>query len=458
MRFLVLMMILVAYQPLIGQNFIEDFEADNLNDWEVLSGIAQLVPDPTVAGNQSLRLWDRETVGWPESIMIHREFSGDFGVYSYYARADGSQSDADFYFQYTDLNNHYHISHKARGTDNPEFLIYKVVDGIYTELHRQDAIEELGVWVYIRVERYCDGRLVVEFNNDEIIDIIETDIMTPGTIGLRSWSQDSYFDRIEFEPDLAPVYNVERSICIGQEVVVGSNVYDTSGVYLDTLSSASGCDSIVQLELELVQQLESNTEHVLCRGDVVDFGGQLIDAPGAYSEEFVTLGGCDSIVNLNVVFASEFSLGPDRSICGNEGIALSAGNQYSYLWSDGSSNSTLDIDREGTYGVEIVDFNSCTQSDSIEVYDQCELVLYTPTAFSPNGDAIHDEWKPIFDIYPNEYSLSIYDRWGNLHFQSDNPDAGWDGNLKNRNANGDVYVWHIVADNQSFTGDLTIIR
>jgi len=55
--------------------------------------------------------------------------------------------------------------------------------------------------------------------------------------------------------------------------------------------------------------------------------------------------------------------------------------------------------------------------------------IYIPDAFSPNGDARNDE----FTIYPgstctfSDFQVRIYDRWGNLHFESEAFDFAWDG-------------------------------
>jgi gliding motility-associated-like protein len=458
MRLLLFILTLFANYVLLGQSFLEDFEKGHLNDWEVLSGIADLATDPIVEGSQSLRLWDRETVAFPESIIMHKSFNEDFGIYSYYARADGETSDADFYFHFIDFDNYYHISHRALGTYNPEFLIFKVVDGVYTELYRQNGIEDRGVWIYIRIERYCTGRMIVEFNNDAVLDIIESDIMIPGGIGFRSYGQFSYFDRIDFDPSYARPQVIDANICIGQSFAVGNNTYDTTGTYLDTLHSSTGCDSIIQLELEVLARLETQVDTIICNGDMILFGDEILSHEGGYSMGFVTEQGCDSLVNWNVSISPEFDLGPDRSICDIDGLEISAGNQNNYLWSDGSVESSLFIEQEGLYSVAIIDVNDCKQEDSIKIIQRCELRIYVPNSFSPNGDAIHDEWQPDFEILPKNYAVAVYNRWGKIEFESDDPFESWDGTVQNNSAVIGVYVWYIVADSQTFTGNLTIIR
>lgn len=460
MRYLTFIFILLCSLTLSGQseNWLEDFESEDLNNWEQLVGIADLVNTPTVEGNKSLRLWNFMDLENSEAVMIHKTFQEDFGIYSYYTRGDGPASDADFYFQYQDDRNYYLVSHKPSNTDNPEFVVAKIVDGIYKELYRQNAVEVKGKWVYISVERTCAGRMYVSYNNNNVLDINERDILLPGTIGLRTWSEFSYYDRIEFEKFDSEVYFVDAQICTGQEFKVGTKGYNMSGTYLDTLRSSIGCDSIVKLELEISDSIIVEIDTVFCPGSFIMFDDEVIDRPGNYTLDFVTASGCDSIVNLSVVQSPDFSLGPDRAICGNEQVTITTESQNAYTWNTGETSANLSVDEAGIYSVEIIDDNNCVQRDTINVRTQCELKMFSPNIFTPNNDNNHEMWKPEFDILPLTYSLSIYDRWGNLQFQSTDPNQAWNGKSRNMDVAAGLYIWQVSADSQTFTGDITLLR
>ncbi|MEM9886085.1 MAG: choice-of-anchor L domain-containing protein [Bacteroidota bacterium] len=112
-------------------------------------------------------------------------------------------------------------------------------------------------------------------------------------------------------------------------------------------------------------------------------------------------------------------------------------------WSIENESETILSDLlAGDYGVVITDDLGCMIRDSIQVADaptnaRCRLdvngSLYIPSAFSPNEDRANDE----FTVYPKygvikQLSFQIYDRWGNLAFQSDAIEQGgktvfWDG-------------------------------
>ena len=98
-------------------------------------------------------------------------------------------------------------------------------------------------------------------------------------------------------------------------------------------------------------------------------------------------------------------------------------------------------------------------------YSQCEEIIFTPNAFTPNSDKLNDIWYPEVKLDSNglhqdfQYKLTIYDRnYQEKLFESDDPKRGWDGIDK---SNG-VYIYHIIVKYQSYTcekiGTVTLIK
>jgi gliding motility-associated-like protein len=83
------------------------------------------------------------------------------------------------------------------------------------------------------------------------------------------------------------------------------------------------------------------------------------------------------------------------------------------------------------------------------------FTFYIPSAFTPNNDGFNDTWYPKgMNVDPNNFTEYIYDRWGNLIFQTNQWDVtnhrakiGWNGTINNNgNYNNvvlDVYVYKI---------------
>ena len=90
--------------------------------------------------------------------------------------------------------------------------------------------------------------------------------------------------------------------------------------------------------------------------------------------------------------------------------------------------------------------------------------LYFPNAFTPNGDGLNDSFGPVSRFF-NEYSLSIYDRWGKLVFFSNDPNVPWWGTVgkANHQAPEGVYVYVFSGkgyDGNEFAtrGSVTLLR
>ena len=92
-----------------------------------------------------------------------------------------------------------------------------------------------------------------------------------------------------------------------------------------------------------------------------------------------------------------------------------------------------------------------------------DIGFYIPNAFSPNGDGNNDVWKPFVGPGKTINRCSIYDRWGDLVFQSDDPDFAWNGFFNGQLAPTAVYTYVIsyredTQKDQIISGDLTLLR
>lgn len=93
-------------------------------------------------------------------------------------------------------------------------------------------------------------------------------------------------------------------------------------------------------------------------------------------------------------------------------------------------------------------------------------VLYMPNAFTPNGDGLNDAFGGIGEGI-TEYNMQIFNRWGELIFESNDINNQWDGNYHNVMSPMGVYVYKIIAKGPaangrfknliSKTGDVTLV-
>jgi gliding motility-associated-like protein len=156
----------------------------------------------------------------------------------------------------------------------------------------------------------------------------------------------------------------------------------------------------------------------------------------------VTVNGCtDSSSQFTQVYPGPTAdLGNDTSVCKFEILELGVNSwQSSYLWSNGSTAQTLRVVTPGIYSVIVR--NICGDGgDTIAVlYRPINCRFFLPTAFTPNQDGINDRFKPvIFDV--GEMSYQIYNRWGELIYEGNQSDEGWDGTYAGQPAQNDMYL------------------
>jgi len=74
-----------------------------------------------------------------------------------------------------------------------------------------------------------------------------------------------------------------------------------------------------------------------------------------------------------------------------------------------------------------------------------DLAVYVPNAFTPNHDPINNSFSPVISGYPNEYLFRIFNRWGELIFESKTPGESWDGNYLGVPCQVDTYVWYLMV-------------
>lgn len=66
-----------------------------------------------------------------------------------------------------------------------------------------------------------------------------------------------------------------------------------------------------------------------------------------------------------------------------------------------------------------------------------------PNVFTPNGDQVNDVFRPIFYCPIQMLDLKIYNRWGEMVYETKEPDGSWDGKVQGLEAPSDVYVWRL---------------
>lgn len=124
-------------------------------------------------------------------------------------------------------------------------------------------------------------------------------------------------------------------------------------------------------------------------------------------------------------------------------------SEVEFLWSDGSTEFSLDVTDPGLYWVDISNECEVLRREVLVDWDveTRQEFIYVPNAFSPNNDGINDFFQGFAsgDIEIISYELLVFDRWGNLMFKTDSVEEGWDGRMRTEQMNTEVFVYYLNA-------------
>lgn len=94
-----------------------------------------------------------------------------------------------------------------------------------------------------------------------------------------------------------------------------------------------------------------------------------------------------------------------------------------------------------------------------------EVLIYAPNTFTPDGDEFNQTWKAVMQgIDFTGFNLLIFDRWGEIVWESNDIEVGWDGTYLGRNLPKGVYTWKIVAkdaqtdEKYEYSGHINLLR
>ena len=227
------------------------------------------------------------------------------------------------------------------------------------------------------------------------------------------------------------------SMCENTVYHFGNQDITHAGNYTQTFHTASGCDSIVGLELFTKAIAESSVNKTICQGD--NFLGY--DKTGTYIDTLVATNGCDSIrtLSLQVTPAPAPDLGNNLSICKGDSLVLSPGRFQTYLWQDSSTSDHFVVKDAGLYSVTVT--GVCGSATASVQVTNTDCQIHFPKAFTPNGDGINDKFRILTSYRFTEFDLSVFDRWGRKVFETKDPATGWDGKMNGTPQDSAAFVW-----------------
>ena len=120
-------------------------------------------------------------------------------------------------------------------------------------------------------------------------------------------------------------------------------------------------------------------------------------------------------------------------------------------------NPSVDIEESISYSVKITESSSgCSVTEIFNIYTESQV--FTPNAFTPNGDGINDIFKPIYNKNVIDPTLKVFDRWGKSVFSTRDASYGWDGTYNGSIMPVGVYIWTMEYGYYDAEGYKTTIK
>lgn len=310
-----------------------------------------------------------------------------------------------------------------------------------------------------------------------------------------------------------PVSNLSLSVCnnLFPITYLGQNITGP-GLYSWTSGSLTGCDTSYVLLVNSLEPptvffnqvpFESCNESInafftaistdpisSCLWEIngqtgTNFDGfnAIFNAVGCYdlTLEVTDLNGCTSTIQQHDMVCihpnpiASFSLG--NSFVDAESMVhifnYSQGAE-TFIWNFGEGSSTINTmhpqhsySTSGEYEITLTAFNEfgCSDTYQTQISVREPILIYVPNTFTPGGGDLNEIFLPIIasgvDRY--NYSLVIFNRWGEVMFESRNPDIGWNGSYGSKLCPSGTYIWQIEFQdirglNQLMRGHLNLLR
>jgi gliding motility-associated-like protein len=264
------------------------------------------------------------------------------------------------------------------------------------------------------------------------------------------------------------------------------HVYNSPGQHTVQLITYGPCGSDTLRRIVQTHELNLNlgTDTLMCSEGVLHLNpagsnsyqhlwqdgtsnsGYTVISPGVYWVEIKNALGCSLTDTIKVDYdhIPDFSLGPDQLICPGNSINLNPvlDPSWQLRWQDGATTPAYTINQPGVYSLRAS--NGCgSVNDEVLIYKgACNV--FVPTAFTPNGDGNNDLFKVLGTDNVSSLHLKIFNRWGEMVFETSDKAKGWDGIYRGKHVPFATYIYLLdykevgSSQSQNMKGSFALIR
>ncbi|WP_430405266.1 PKD domain-containing protein [Fluviicola sp.] len=279
---------------------------------------------------------------------------------------------------------------------------------------------------------------------------------------------DTAFVTIVVPQPLNPILTPDDTVgCFPHHVIFSNNTAGPGNVVTSTINFGDGTPTITTNALDTCSHTyESSGSYTVSITSVSDSGC-------VYSSTFT---------NMIEVYGptADFTISPNPTTIFETNVVLNDNSStdvvnYSWLIEEGtpatSSSENVNVDFPagivGNYNVTLIvtNANGCMDSVTKIVQVLTDVILYAPNTFTPDGDEFNQNWFLYIDgIDIQQFNLQIFNRWGEVIWESNDPKGSWDGTYHGKIVPFGEYTWtletrELVSDKKyRFNGHINVIR
>lgn len=272
---------------------------------------------------------------------------------------------------------------------------------------------------------------------------------------------------------------VSDSMYEGNVYVFGTNTLYNSGIYDHVFTASNGCDSSIRLHLKVIPLEFKIMDTTICEYDQLEFYSKVYNRAGFHSDTFI-LDDRHLVLRLNLNIRKKPTIKMELEgksfdgLCIGEPITFVPSGALRYEWYKYEETHRVKYftgqvlkgyvyDSTTQLMIRGIDELGCFNDLYYDISGKNCCQYFIPNAFTPNGDGVNDMYQ-VIGIQPRNFRMLVFNKYGNLVFQSESVDATWSGQDRLGNAlASDVYYYHITGQCFDGTeinekGDITLLR
>ena len=287
-------------------------------------------------------------------------------------------------------------------------------EGVFVAANGCDSIHRVVLSVHAPIEtqenlQICAG---------QSIDIFGEQISAPGTYTATFTASngcDSIHSVVLTVAHILETW-IYETMCEGNYITINGEAITESGMYVENLTSTSGCDSIIYYDLTVIDVVNTSASLQICDGQTVELFGETVSVAGMYSGTFTSQAGCDSTHSVNVTLIEPIYTDEVINACAGQLIYV-FGEMYSEdITVDATFTAANGCDSTHTVQLifdDIIQTNAATnicEGESIILFEQevSTAGIYSKTFVTAQGcDSLHTiELTVLSPVYQEDF-LSI---------------------------------------------------